>query len=724
MVPALIFLALIPQVRPAITRDSYGVPIIRAKSEREAWRAAGYAVAQDRLWQMEKSRRLSRGRMSEVFGKAYVASDKEILLNGYSDAEIAVQVSHLNPEVRQAFADYAEGVNQWIQESKAAGNLPKGYADAGFEPEPWTPVDSAAIGIRLFQIFGRMSAGELRNLAALQYLQNQKSVGNRALDVFDDLLWQNDPESPTTVNKEDEAQCPPVYFLPPADRATTLKSIAALPKTNMFELLPGVQLAERKVSTALAMREGVLYKTGSYAIVVSPKRSAVGYPLLLSAPQMGFTNPAIIHEMGIECPEFTVQGMDVPGVPGVAIGATPKLAWGLTTGVADMEDIFFAKGIGPDTIEVDGSPVKLDVEDLTIPVKGGEPVKVQRIRAGDAPFVLKTGSGFSFFRKASSFGRELLGLQSLFGLYRASSVPDIDKSLSAASVNFNCFYALRSGDIGYHYTGSIPIRAKGWDPRLPKPLSKATAWTGMLPFESLPHLKNPKSGLIYNWNNKPVSWWPNGDLPAWGAVYHSNVLGSFLTSPKLNITDLELAAWNIARTNDTFSAFKPYLKQSGVPELEGYDGRDLDGSRLTLVYRKWYGAIRDALFLKTTGNFIDPSLYDQAVQSSVVLRALQGKTKVDYLNHRSTALLTSEAGKVATEIRLQRYKAPLIREGENTIPYSNRGSYIQLIELDPSHVRGRNVLPPGVAEEGDHSSDQINLSRTWVYKPMALFEGL
>lgn len=724
MTPVFAFLAALSQGPAVINRDPYGVPIIRASNEADAWRAAGYAVAQDRLWQMEKSRRLSRGRLSQVFGKSFVASDKEILLNGYSDSELTAEVDALSSEVKVAFASYADGVNDWIKEARDKGELPKGYKDAGFEPEPWTVEDSAAIGIRLFQIFGRMTAGEIRNLAALQYLQGQKSVGDKALDVFDDLVWQNDPDSPTTVAKEDEAQCPPAYFLPPADRATTLKSLQALPKTNLFELLPGVELAERRLSTAVAMREGVLYKTGSYAVVVSPKRSAVGYPLLLSAPQMGFSNPSIIHEMAIETPDFQVQGMDVPGVPGVAIGATPQLAWGLTTGVADMEDIYYAKQLDAETLEVDGKPVKLDSAEVTIPVKGEGPIKLRRVRAGDAPFVLKSASGFGFFRRASSFGNELRGLQALFGMYRARSADDVEKSLATATVNFNCFYALKSGDIGYHYTGAIPIRAKGWDPRLPLPLSKATEWQGMLPFSALPHVRNPKSGLIYNWNNKPVSWWPNGDTPAWGAIFRSSTLGSFLTAKKLNIQDLESAAWSIARTNDIAKFFKPYLEHSSSPELAGYQGQDLDGSVASPQFKAWYSALRDELFLNVTGNFLNPALYDQAIQPSVVLRALLGKTKTDFRQGRNPEALARQADAAAAKVKDgARSSANAIRLGENSIAYSNRGSYIQLIELG-KHLRGRNVLPPGVSESGAHSADQVNLSRTWVYKRMDLLDAI
>ena len=55
-----------------IIRDTYGVPHIYAKNEPDLYLALGYAMAQDRLWQMEFLRRLGHGRLSEVFGEDFI----------------------------------------------------------------------------------------------------------------------------------------------------------------------------------------------------------------------------------------------------------------------------------------------------------------------------------------------------------------------------------------------------------------------------------------------------------------------------------------------------------------------------------------------------------------------------------------------------------------------------------------------------------------------------
>lgn len=111
-----------------------------------------------------------------------------------------------------------------------------------------------------------------------------------------------------------------------------------------------------------------------------------------------------------------------------------------------------------------------------------------------------------------------------------------------------------------------------------------------------------------------------------------------------------------------------------------------------------------------------------------MLNALEGKTKFDYLAGRKPEEVIVAAFRKAVERQKTRdadpgkwlYRAPVINfEGEAPVPYSNRGTYIQIVELRPKPA-GRNVVPPGVAESGPHSKDQIPLSRAWTFKPMTI----
>src|ERR1700680_3375371 len=52
--------------RVEIVRDSYGVPHVFASAERDLFFGLGYAMAQDRLWQMDYLRRKASGHLSEL----------------------------------------------------------------------------------------------------------------------------------------------------------------------------------------------------------------------------------------------------------------------------------------------------------------------------------------------------------------------------------------------------------------------------------------------------------------------------------------------------------------------------------------------------------------------------------------------------------------------------------------------------------------------------------
>ncbi len=700
------------QAPPEISRDAYGVPHISAATVDQAFFAAGYASAQDRMWQMESSRRLARGKMAEVFGTQFVASDKEVLQTGYTDAELQAQFDKLSPFSRQIIDKYAEGVNAFI----AAGKLPDGFAAAGYQPEKWTRLDSVAIAVRLLQTFGKGGAGELRNMALLGYLQGRPNLKGKELDVLDDFAWQNDPESPTTISNADDpnATAHPNFYAP--DRATTLKHIAQLPKLSLFDLLPAIRMASREESTRVAEMSNVVFKTGSYCVVVSKERSADGNPILLSGPQMGFRTPSIVHEMSIEAPGLSVVGMDLPGVPGVLIGHTKGFAWGLTSGVADTDDIFSYKASGPSAYMYGNQTKAIQEIHQTLKVKGNADSDVVQRRTEDGPIILEAKQGYLFAKKTSYSGREMESYDSVTSLWTAKGTQGIINCLDKATMSFNYFFATCDGDIGYRYCGLVPMRAEGLDPRFPTPGAPENAWKGFVPLAQMPHVTNPKSGVIYNWNNKPVSWWPNFDTPTWGRIFRNEEIRPLLTKPKLNTQDIEMVPWTIARTDETWPFFKPFIP-AGSP-LDAFDGRLLAGSRTAGTYKAFVDALRSEIFLATTGNFIAPAYFQQIGQPSVMLRALLGKTKVNYLAGRKAADVVKAA--LAKVTFPNRYNAPGIPvPGEPQIPYSNRGTYIQIVELLRDGPSGRNVLPPGVAESGEHSLDQVPLSRAWIYKPMS-----
>ncbi|GMV87622.1 MAG: hypothetical protein AMXMBFR81_05530 [Chthonomonas sp.] len=723
MLPVILACALAQQ--GPIVRDGYGVPHIQASTLTQAFEHAGYAVAQDRLWQMENSRRLARGRMAEVFGPNFFASDREVALTGYTDEELRAQLDLLRPELREVYTAYAKGVNAWIAEAKGAGKLPPGYGANGFEPEPWSEVDSVAIAVRMAQLFGSGGGGELRNLAALQYFRTRQPIRGRELDALDDLLPNNDPRATTTVSPEDDPLASNPPKMPSWSRADTEKQLAAMPMPSLLELVPAVRLQAFEETQWAAQETATPYKWGSYAIVVGKERSATGRPWLLSGPQMGHTVPSIVHELSISTPDVKLAGMDVPGVPALIIGHTDKLAWGLTTGVADLQDVYYFHDLGSDRYRLGDAEREVTKVERKVMVKGEEPRTVVQQRTEWGPVLLHSrGAKVYFARRTSYWKREMESWDAHFDLYKSATSQDVARFGRRVSVAFNFFYATTSGEIGWRYLGRFPQRKEGYDARLPLP--SEAVWQGDLPFEQMPHARNPKSGLIANWNNKPVAWWPNMDTPAWGRLFRNAILVRELTGEKLGPADMERAVWTVARRSQEWDAFAPIVRKGlsghpGAQVLLGYDGWRLDGLVAPRLFELFLVELRKQLFEASLGNFLNPEFFNQALQPGLMLDALEGLSKVDYLNGRTA----SQVVKAACDAALARwtsagsgaYIGPTFRAPTGSVPYPERGTYIQIVELRDRPV-GRNVLPPGVAESGPHADDQSDLARAWLYKAM------
>jgi penicillin amidase len=426
----------------------------------------------------------------------------------------------------------------------------------------------------------------------------------------------------------------------------------------------------------------------------------------------------------------------------VIIGKTGNLAWALTSGVADTDDIFFSHAEGADGYTYGTQHLKLEKITRALKVKGEADRSVTQVRTRFGPVVI-SNKDWIFSRKSSYWMREIQAMESVSALYQATTPEQIDKATQTSPMSFNFFWATRT-DFGYRYAGAVPIRAMGLDPRLPTPGEPEYDWKGFIPPDQMPHVINPKAGILANWNNKPVSWWPNLDTPVWGRIFRNTAVLEAIDKTKLNEQDVETVAWHIARVDFTWPYFKAlvqktvadfkqkrFIKDPGpiteaMQALGAFDGRLLSGSEGAAVYAAFFDALQEEIFLGTTGNFISMDNFRQVAQPTIMLRALNRQTKVDYLGNRSAEEVVEKAVGVAGErlakqfgrdLGAWRYAAPSIKWGEEPlVPYSNRGTMIQVIDL--ATMSGRNIVPPGVAETGAHAFDQVPNARTWVLKPM------
>ena len=133
-----------------VQRDAQGIPHIRAASLDDLIIAQGYVTAQDRLWQMDSLRRYVSGDLAEVFGASMVPHDRlqrTLQIRAAADRAFAV----FPPEQMRWLALYARGVNASMEAQRS--HLPIEFRLLRYQPAPWTPRDTIAVGIVLFQDF-------------------------------------------------------------------------------------------------------------------------------------------------------------------------------------------------------------------------------------------------------------------------------------------------------------------------------------------------------------------------------------------------------------------------------------------------------------------------------------------------------------------------------------------------------------------------------------------
>ena len=122
----------------AVVRDDMGVPTLRAQNTHDLYMALGFVHAQDRLFQMDLQRRLSQGRLAEIFGREALGNDRTMRTLGLYRHAVA-GLGFVSPDFEAVLDAYAEGVNAFIASGKP---LPVEFALLRYRPDPWRPADT------------------------------------------------------------------------------------------------------------------------------------------------------------------------------------------------------------------------------------------------------------------------------------------------------------------------------------------------------------------------------------------------------------------------------------------------------------------------------------------------------------------------------------------------------------------------------------------------------
>jgi len=624
--------------RAVIVRDSYGVPSIYSKSTAGMWFGAGWAQAQDRMAQLELTRRAVEGTLSQILGpgpKSEVLSqDETVRTLFYTPAELRAQYLSLPASARAALMAYSQGINAY--QNAAYSSAASEQADVPYEffalgqllgqsgpyrPAPWQPTDSVAVGNYLARQFGGGGGSELQNLQFLNYLsveltaKGDQNAGADAAKIFNDARWFNDPHAPTTVPGSSARPGSPLRAQASAAILGTERSLAHLSGVSKRAVDNAATAWNRdrrnilKTGVSLA----VLSHGGSNAIAIAPSRSADHHALLWGAPQEGFTTPSVDGEEYLHGPGYDAGGMYITGEPFILIGRNGHIAW-TTTSEETVDTRIYAElvnfGTNPPTYEFDGNQIPVRAIHETIPVAGQSPQSFTVYRTKDGPIVSTTLTTppmeLAFSVRFASWNKETGTLTGFSQLGGDQNLPQFRHSMSLVTTLHNFLYADRAGNIAYFADGLVPIEPSfaTVDPRLPAPGNETAQWKGFIPFSQMPHSINPAQGYLDNWNTKPsqqLFYQQNGGDEYWGTIFRSSLI-SKLAAASTHISvryleGVEHAIGTIDNEDNTRPAapyFIPFLFRAyhklvaaGSPLTDPATHPDLAGAIAQLVH--WNG---------------------------------------------------------------------------------------------------------------------------------------
>lgn len=534
-----------------IVRDQFGVPHVYGDTAEDVAFGAGYALAQDRLWQMHIFRMVSKGNLSHLLGPVIVAADKTIRFWTYTAAERAARFATYPADIKRWWLAWVDGINKWIDEAKSdpVNKMPFEFAEFAEPLDHWTIDDSLAMSDYLIYTFGSGGGAEVRNLADLQaYIAKFGATDGRK--VWDDQIWVNDPDAPVSIPADYDWKSTDSLARPEAD-AKTLQDDAriSLPQAQRIAglavdvqpLRSQADLMQIPVTDQVladidaldegrAMLEKLYFKFGSNAQIVAPHRTTTGNTALQAGPQVGYFLPQALTDFGMHSADGQIDatGMTFAGVgPAVLIGRGNGYNWTTTTGASDITDTFVEQ-LNPanarqylwDPDGPGGDPAvweNMECRTELYKIKGAQFDQQEICRTRHGPILsFDTANNVAYAVRYSWFNKEGGTVEGFFRTNQVRSIEDFATYSNMLASNHNMFYSDDQGNIGYWHPGNFPRRPAG-DLRLPYTGTGTQEWNGLLTADEVPHAINLPRGWVANWNNKPSADWDREN--GWGAVH-------------------------------------------------------------------------------------------------------------------------------------------------------------------------------------------------------------
>jgi penicillin G amidase len=520
-----------------IRYDQRSVPHIFAATDLDAMRALGYVIARDRLFQIELQTRAGEGTLTELVGAAALPLDRQTRRLGMPRAaELRLAAMDTTTVDFQVLRAYADGVNAY-RASVTSATRPIEYKLLNAMPREYLPIHA-------LHLFNRMGFTLANDPLELEYLKTKALVGDSAAKaMFDIDSPVQEPIQPMAGNAPRDLR-----FVQPAPGAPD--SLAARLVAELSRGHRGLSVADWRAGEPSEARELRAMASNNWA--VSPSKSATGRAMIAGDPHLELTLPSIWYEVHIVVPgALDVGGVSIPGLPGVAIGYTPRFAWSFTNTGADVMD-FWRETVDndatPTAYRLDSAMVKFaDTRIETYKNAQGVPLGVDTIyfthrgpmtRQGSQWLsmrwtVLEASTEVTSFLHASRAPTAAAFLDSMLRYYKAPAQ--------------NMIVADTFGTIAIRSTGRFPVRAdSGRGLEVLDGSTRRTDWIGDWPVTWYPQAQNPAQGYLASANQEPID--PSVARPYLGVDRHYEIWRALQINRLMRgtpkVTAEQMGAWH------------------------------------------------------------------------------------------------------------------------------------------------------------------------------------
>jgi penicillin amidase len=561
-----------------IWRDRHGIPHVEAESESDLYWGQGYVHATDRGMQMLLMRILGQGRVCELLDSSDAALHVDTFFRRMNwSGQAKPQTDALTPRARAHLEHYCQGAN-----SAFAKRQPWELKLLGYRPETWRIENSITIARMLGYVMLTQSQAEMERLLVEMI---QAGVSREKLEeLFPGLLGGLD-----------------------------------------MELAASVKLAARIVPPGVVWSVAAGRMTGSNNWVISGERTASGKPILANDPHLeGNRLPSVWCEMALHLDDRYVIGGSMPGAPGILIGRTPDVAWGVTYACMDAVDSWIEHCQDGKYFREPDQWIPFPERREVIQRKKKEPVEItfyendHGVLDGDPQ-----REGYYLATRWAAADSGATSYCQILDMWHVRTVEEAMNTLGKVETAWNFVFADRQGNIGYQMSGLMPKRREGVSGLVPLPgWKEENDWRGFASHQELPRVLNPAQGYFAT---------ANDDLSAFGKVspinlpmgsYRAERIGQLLESAeRLTAFDVFQMHFDVYSTQaeSYMKILRPLLPQTAQGRiLREWDLRYSADSQGAFLFEQFYRQ----LYLEVFGqNGLGKAVVDHLANETLILVA-------------------------------------------------------------------------------------------------------